>query len=76
MSSCPELLHPNLIYDAPRGRCNPASEDYDIMSLSVEMSGENAANLPAATGKNDTQGCCHGDSGKDDISHFILLRHS
>jgi hypothetical protein len=29
------------------------------MSLSVKMSGEDVANLSTATGKNDTERCCH-----------------
>ena len=41
--------------DAPRGWCNRSSEDYDIMSMSVKISGEDVANLSAATGKNDTE---------------------
>ena len=30
------------------------------MSLSVEMSGEDVANLSAATGNHDAETCCHG----------------
>jgi hypothetical protein len=39
--------------DAPWGWCDPASEDYNIMSLSVKISGEHVANLSATTWKND-----------------------
>jgi hypothetical protein len=41
--------------DAPRGWCDRSSEDYDIMSMSVKISGEDVANLSAATGKDDTE---------------------
>ncbi len=47
------------IDDAPRGSCNPASEDYDIMSLSVQISGQDVANLSTATRKNDTETSSH-----------------
>jgi hypothetical protein len=47
------------IDDAPRRWCNPASEDYDIMSLSLKISGKDVANMSAATGKNDAETGLH-----------------
>jgi len=47
------------IDDAPRGGYNPASKDDDLISLSVKMSGEDVANLPATSGKNDTEMSFH-----------------
>ena len=61
--------------NAPRGWCEPTSEDYDIVSLSVEMSGEDVANLSAATGNHDAETCCHGRRLHERmIAHTFILR--